>query len=87
MLAGERAWNLKRVINNRLGLTKANDRLPKPLLEALPDGGSADYVIDLDVMLKAYYEARGWDPETGCPTQEKLKELGLGWVAEDLKEL
>jgi aldehyde:ferredoxin oxidoreductase len=26
---GERGWNLKRVINNRLGLTSENDTLPK----------------------------------------------------------
>ncbi|MBI3362101.1 MAG: hypothetical protein HY023_13440, partial [Chloroflexi bacterium] len=29
MRLGERAWNLKRAINNRLGLTRANDRLPR----------------------------------------------------------
>ena len=87
MQAGERAWNLKRAINNRLGLTKANDKLPKPLLEAMPDGGSEGYVIDFEAMLEAYYEARDWDSETGFPSQEKLNELGLGWVAEDLKEL
>ncbi|KAA3647963.1 MAG: aldehyde ferredoxin oxidoreductase [Chloroflexi bacterium] len=87
LLAGERAWNLKRVINNRLGISKENDRLPKPLLDPLPDGGSEGYIIDLDAMLKVYYEAREWDPDTGFPTQKKLKELGLDWVADDLKEL
>ncbi|HLE15333.1 MAG TPA: aldehyde ferredoxin oxidoreductase family protein, partial [Anaerolineales bacterium] len=34
---GERGWNLKRVINHRLGLTRANDRLPGPLLLAYED--------------------------------------------------
>ena len=87
MQAGERAWNLKRAINNRLGLTKANDKLPKPLLEAMPDGGSEDYVIDFEAMLEAYYEARDWDAETGFPSEHKLHELGLDWVAEDLKEI
>ena len=33
---GERGWNLKRAINNRLGLTRANDKLPKALLEPPP---------------------------------------------------
>ncbi len=82
--AGERGWNLKRAINNRLGLTRANDRLPRALLEPLPDGGSAGYVIPFDAMLRAYYEARGWDWATGKPGRDKLEALGLGWVAEDL---
>jgi aldehyde:ferredoxin oxidoreductase len=78
--AGERGWNLKRVINNRLGLTRANDKLPKTLLEPYQDGGSAGYVIPLDEMLSAYYVARAWDPTTGYPSPAKLKELGLDWV-------
>ncbi len=80
--AGERGWNLKRAINNRLGLTRANDRLPKALLEPYPDGGAAGYVIPFDEMLAAYYAARDWDPQTGFPTREKLNELGLGCVNE-----
>jgi len=84
MLAGERAWNLKRAINNRMGLTRANDKLPKALLTPLPDGGSEGFVPDLENMLIAYYEARGWDKETGRPSREKLFELGMEDVARDL---
>ena len=68
----------------RQGLTRANDKLPKALLEPFPDGGSAGFVLDFDAMLSAYYEARGWDPQTGKPTREKLSGLGLEDVAEDL---
>ena len=82
--AGERAWNLKRAINNRMGLTRANDKLPKALLEAFPDGGSAGFVPDFGEMLSAYYDARGWDIETGKPSREKLLWLGLDDVATDL---
>ncbi len=74
---GERAWNLKRLINLNLGLTRANDTLPKPLLRAYADGGAAGYVIPFDEMMAAYYEARGWDAESGAPKPEKLRELGL----------
>jgi aldehyde:ferredoxin oxidoreductase len=82
--AGERAWNLKRAINNRMGLTRANDKLPKALLEPYPDGGSAGFVPDFAAMLEAYYVARGWDPETGRPKKEKLRELGLNEIVKDL---
>ena len=81
---GERAWNLKRAINHRLGLTRANDKLPKALLKPYENGGSAGYVPPVQEMLTAYYVARGWDEITGRPTPAKLQELGLGWVVEDL---
>jgi aldehyde:ferredoxin oxidoreductase len=81
---GERGWNLKRAINNRLGLTRKNDKLPKALLEPYAEGGAEGYVIPFDEMIKAYYSARGWDPGTGRPTKEKLESLGLGDVAKDL---
>ncbi len=82
--AGERGWNLKRTINNRLGLTRANDKLPKAFYEPYKDGGSAGYVPPFTEMLEAYYLARGWDLETGRPTREKLITLGLEDVMKDL---
>jgi aldehyde:ferredoxin oxidoreductase len=84
LLAGERGWNIKRAVNNRLGLTRLNDRLPKALLEPLPDGPVAGYVPPLEAMLEAYYAARGWDPLTGKPSREKLVSIGLEAAAEDL---
>jgi aldehyde:ferredoxin oxidoreductase len=86
MLSGERGWNLKRVINNRLGLTGINDTLPKALLQPYSDRPDivGDFVPDLENMIDAYYEARDWDPITGYPTKKKLISLGLGWVVEDI---
>jgi aldehyde:ferredoxin oxidoreductase len=80
LYVGERAWNLKRLINQRLGLARENDRLPKLLREAYQDGGSEGYLVPLEDMLATYYQARGWDAESGMPTPEKLNELGLDWV-------
>jgi aldehyde:ferredoxin oxidoreductase len=77
MRVGERAWNLKRLLNLRLGLTRVNDTLPKALLKPFTDGGSAGFTPDLPAMLAAYYAARGWDPRTGAPTAERLALLGL----------
>jgi aldehyde:ferredoxin oxidoreductase len=84
MKAGERAWNLKRAINNRLGLTAENDTLPKTLLEPYKEGGAEGFVPDLSGMLYAYYASRGWDLESGKPSKDKLIELGLVDVAKDL---
>lgn len=84
MIAGERGWNMKRAINNRLGLTASNDKLPKALLEPLPSGGTEGFTPDIRSMLGAYYVARGWDVGTGYPSRSKLESLGLHDVASDL---
>jgi aldehyde:ferredoxin oxidoreductase len=74
---GERAWNLKRAYNCRLGLTPKSEKLPKLLLESLPDGGQSGHIPDLPAMLKEYYEACGWNTETGYPLPDKMRSLGL----------
>ena len=77
---GERAWNLKRVINNRLGVTRANDCLPKAFFQPFLDGGAAGFVPDFEAMMEAYYAARSWDPLTGRPSPGKLAELSLDFA-------
>jgi aldehyde:ferredoxin oxidoreductase len=84
MEVGERAWNIKRVINHRLGLRGADDQLPPALAVPLADGGSAGYVPPFREMLEAYYRSRGWDAESGKPTPARLRRLGLGALTEDI---
>ncbi|HEY80752.1 MAG TPA: aldehyde ferredoxin oxidoreductase family protein [Caldilineae bacterium] len=74
---GEKLFQLKRVINNRLGVTARDDTLPKRLLkDARPDGSAGGNLPNLELMLPIYYELRGWDEE-GRPTPERLHALGL----------
>jgi aldehyde:ferredoxin oxidoreductase len=74
---GERVWNLERLYNLREGFTRADDTLPRRLLEEpVPEGPSKGWVSHLPEMLDEYYRFRGWD-ENGVPTQRKLEELGL----------
>ena len=84
--AGERVYNLARAFNVREGLTRADDTLPKRLLEEpLPEGPAEGHKVEkLDQMLDAYYEFRGWDKKTGKPTPEKLKELDLDYVIDKM---
>ncbi|MEJ2265586.1 MAG: aldehyde ferredoxin oxidoreductase family protein [Anaerolineales bacterium] len=84
--SGGRGWNLKRVINNRLGLRGADDKLPQALLVPYDDAKKVggQFVPDFPAMLEAYYAARGWDPRTGYPKIEKMESLGLGWAVKDL---
>ena len=76
-LVGERVWNLERQFNLEAGLTKADDSLPRRLLETpAPSGTAKGRVNELDVMLPEYYETRGWTPD-GEPTTQTLQRLGL----------
>ncbi len=77
MQAGERIWNLERLFNLKAGLSKADDTLPKRLLEnPIPSGPNKGKVHRLGELLPEYYKIRGWN-EDGIPTNEKLKELEL----------
>ena len=75
---GERKVNLERLFNLREGLKPSDDTLPwRALHEPIGDGPSKGHVVNLEPMLREYYEVRSWDRETGYPTPEKLKELNL----------
>ena len=81
---GERSLNLKRAINNKLGVTRQDDKLPKIVRRALKEGATAGIEPGIDIMLKEFYEVSKWDWETGKPTREKLMGLGLNQAAKDL---
>jgi aldehyde:ferredoxin oxidoreductase len=83
MAAGRRAWIIKRGINNLMGVTSADDRLPKRILTPLADGAAAGSVPDIELMKSEYYEIRGL-AENGFPTGEALDMLDLGFLKEIL---
>lgn len=83
--AGERIYNLARAFNVREGCSRKDDTLPKRLLEEpLSDGPAKGQVVNLEPLLDAYYEFRGWDKATGKPTAEKLRELGLDNLIDEI---
>jgi len=87
---GERAINLCRAFNAREGFTRKDDTLPERLADPLPDGqykGQRISPEELQSMLDNYYEVRGWDKKTGVPTATKLRELDLGFAADQLRAL
>jgi aldehyde:ferredoxin oxidoreductase len=82
--AAERLVNLERLFDAREGLTREDDRLPQRFFKPIAGGVHQGKALDaekMEEMKDVYYQTRGWDPQTGLPTQEKLRELGLEKLA------
>jgi aldehyde:ferredoxin oxidoreductase len=82
---GERATNMARVFNVREGFTRKDDTLPERLFTPLEDGPLSGEVFPRDEFesaLTVLYGLKGWDPETGIPTRERLEALSLGWITD-----
>ena len=91
-LAGERTWNLWKLINYRAGFNRKDDEPPEIWFQPLK-GVDKEYHLkdyfgatnltreDVDRLLDDYYDERGWDKQTSLPTTKKLKELGLDSLA------
>lgn len=77
MTTGERIFNLKRLVNARLGVSRKDDTLPPRLLtHPRPSGGAEGVLPHLGRMLSEYYRIRGWTEE-GLPTTETCERLQL----------
>ena len=76
--AGERINNLERLLNLKLGLSPTQDTLQSRFVEEpLPEGPSSGQVIEIEKMVQEYYRLRSWNPDTGFPSEGKLRELSL----------
>jgi aldehyde:ferredoxin oxidoreductase len=84
---GERRLNMLRAFNTREGIGRDADTLPKKLQQPMVGGPSDGLVVTVEEFEKAkdwYYEMAGWDVENGNPTRQKLEELELDWLADEL---
>ena len=86
LLTGERIQTLRHVFNVREGLKPADFVLPDRLVGRPPleNGPTAGVTIDIETLVREYYLAMGWDPETGVPGAERLARLGLADLVGDL---
>ena len=88
--AGERIYNLEKAYNVREGWTKKDDYPPPRIMKDPIHSGVAKGSLiikeEFELMLNAYFEARGWTSE-GIPTKDKLTQLGLDDIAKDIGAL
>jgi aldehyde:ferredoxin oxidoreductase len=91
MEMGERIYTLEYCYNVKLGCTRKDDIPPKIWFEQPMKGGKLEGSVlnreEFEMMKDKYYEHRGWDVETGIPTSNKLKELGLDGVDKDFQAM
>ncbi|MBV1758369.1 MAG: aldehyde ferredoxin oxidoreductase family protein [Dethiosulfatibacter sp.] len=82
MKAGERVWNLQKLFNIREGEKPEDSIYPDRFFsEAQSDDSEKVRRLDLikvKEILASYYRERGWNEESGLPTDDKLKDLDLG---------
>ncbi len=88
MKVGERVFNVEKAFNLREGMRRKDDTLSERFFveKVGPEGTTGINRAKFEAMLDEYYKARGWDRE-GFPTEEKLKELNLSDIAEQLRDL
>ncbi|NHJ13321.1 MAG: aldehyde:ferredoxin oxidoreductase [Candidatus Thorarchaeota archaeon] len=77
----ERQVNLKRLFNVREGISRKDDTLPSRFTEEpMPEGPGKGQTVNLEPMLDDYYRLRGWDLESGLPTEATIRRLSLDWA-------
>jgi aldehyde:ferredoxin oxidoreductase len=82
---GERIFTVERAFNIREGMCRKDDTLPERFFveKVTPFGRTGLNKAKFQAMLDEYYTFRGWDEE-GVPTKEKLDELNLDYIAEQI---
>jgi aldehyde:ferredoxin oxidoreductase len=83
---GRRVWYLKRGLSNLFGARAEDDRLPKRLMTPLQEGPTEGSLPDMELMLKEFYQLRGFDEE-GIPRRDVLMALDLPELADLLHPL
>ncbi|MFX1450541.1 MAG: aldehyde ferredoxin oxidoreductase C-terminal domain-containing protein, partial [Promethearchaeota archaeon] len=87
MKVAERSWNLLKIANVREGFNRKHDEFPERLIKKRITYfyGGVKITNELaNKLLDDYYDERGWDLEKGIPKKEKLIELGLQYMIDDL---
>ena len=78
--AYERGITMTRQFNVREGWNTSDDVLPWRIHQPMAMGPMSDQVLPAEQVreeTQAYYEARGWDRDTGVPNTDTVERLGL----------
>lgn len=82
--AADRIYALERAFNVKQGITRKHDRFPQKPEEKDTPQGEAE-ARKFAELLTEYYRVHGYNLKTGIPTRERLEDLGLKFVADELE--
>lgn len=76
---GKRILNLRKAFNAREGIRPDDTKLPLRAIGTPPltHGPLKNISVDIDSLEKELFSIMGWDPDTGGPTAETLREMEL----------
>jgi aldehyde:ferredoxin oxidoreductase len=76
---GRRVQTLKQAFNIRHGIRPKEIRMSDRPLGRPPqeEGANQGRTIPIEKMMTAYWKEMGWDPDTGVPTREAMKQAGI----------
>jgi len=77
LTTGERIQTLRHAFNYREGVRPQDFKLPERIARPPAMGPLKDVNIPFDTIRRAYHKAMSWNPDTGEPSRQRLKELGL----------
>jgi aldehyde:ferredoxin oxidoreductase len=79
LTTGERILSLRKAFNMREGISPADHKLSDRALGKTPltQGPLKGVRVDMDALMKEFYDTVGWDLTTGGPSPQKLKMLGI----------
>jgi aldehyde:ferredoxin oxidoreductase len=84
----ERILAVEKSVNVLAGITRKDEMPPERFFEPIPGGRSKGMALDrgkTSEMLRRHSELHGWDSQSGAPTAETLRRLGLEEIAAKLR--
>jgi aldehyde:ferredoxin oxidoreductase len=84
---GERIINMRHAFNLREGINPIVDfRLPDIVVgnPPLKEGELSGVTVDVETQREEYCQAMAWDPETARPSADRLRELDLDFLLNDV---
>jgi aldehyde:ferredoxin oxidoreductase len=78
MAIGARIQTLKQSFNIKHGIDPRSMKVNKRMLGLTPvEGANKGHTMDLDKMVRDYWNQFGWDPQTGRPSEAAIADLKL----------
>jgi aldehyde:ferredoxin oxidoreductase len=86
---GTRIFTMRHAFNLREGLNPLDRNMPGRIVGEPPlkEGNVKHITVDYRTLAREFLERMGWDTLTTVPSEKSLNELGMQFLAADLRKL